>query len=400
MKTRTRKAELQTIARGISIDKPIDFHHRSGDTEDAGGNRLDLYASTESAEEVYFEEEDEKARRVFLKLFKKFLKTTYTKAEIKFLIMSASGAKPQEIRERLKITSLLKYREAIQEKGFKNAEALRAAVVCSGWSRAEEFAQTIFRRVEMYQCGEKIIEELPENKRARLIAERAKRYYEENREKLLECYKHYYEENREKILEHKKRYYEANLEQVLERSKRYYEENREQVLERVKRYCEENREKILKSNKYYYESHPEKMREKWKRYYEKNREKVLERVKRYDKAHPEKMREKLKRYRKAHPEKMRQYWAEHSRETNAKRKERRKNPENNDSLKWYKKNREQILERKKEYRKAHPEKIAEINKRYRERKKMEKLAAKLRAKENLPAIRIETAEAPQEIIIE
>lgn len=233
-----------------------------------------------------------------MKLFKKFLKMTYTKAERRFLIMSVSGAKSQELRQRLGITDILKYREAVQEKGFKNAEALRAAVVFSGWSRAEEFAETIFRRVEMYHRGENVIEELPENKRARKSLQKSMRYYEENREKVLERSKRYYGGNREKMLECFKRYYEGNREKLLERSKRYYEENRE----------------------------------------------------------------KMREYRKAHPEKTREY--------------------------------------RKAYREAHREENKEYQKAYRARRKMEKLAAKLRAEENLPAIRIEEAEAPQEIIIE
>ena len=54
----------------------------------------------------------------------------------------------------------------------------------------------------------------------------------------------YYEENRDKMLERRRRYCEENRDKVLERSRQYYEENRDKVLERSRQYNEENQEYV------------------------------------------------------------------------------------------------------------------------------------------------------------
>ena len=69
-----------------------------------------------------------------------------------------------------------------------------------------------------------------------------KKYYEENKEKILERSKKYGEENKEYIKEYKKKYYEENKEKILERSKKYGEENKENIKEYQKKYREENKE--------------------------------------------------------------------------------------------------------------------------------------------------------------
>ena len=81
--------------------------------------------------------------------------------------------------------------------------------------------------------------------------ERKRRFYEENREKVLERKRRFYEENREKVLERDRRYREENREKVLERKRRYYEENRDKRLEYRRRYREENRDILNQGNKIY-----------------------------------------------------------------------------------------------------------------------------------------------------
>ena len=173
----SKTSELKAITGGFSIDKPINYHHRNGDTESGGGSRLDFYAQTESAEEVFFADEDEKARRVFFKLFKKFLKHTYTNTERKFLLMTASGATNKELREVFDVRDLVSYAHAIQLKGYKNAETLRAAVRFSGWSKAEEFAETIFKRAELLQKGVNVVEYMPQSSEAIKRAQAKKLYW-------------------------------------------------------------------------------------------------------------------------------------------------------------------------------------------------------------------------------
>ena len=71
-------------------------------------------------------------------------------------------------------------------------------------------------------------------------AESKRRWYEENRDKVLGYDRRYYEENRDKVLESKRRWYEENRDKVLERKRRYHEENRDKVRQRRRRWQEEN----------------------------------------------------------------------------------------------------------------------------------------------------------------
>ena len=117
-----------------------------------------------------------------------------------------------------------------------------------------------------------------------------KKYYKNNRAKVLKKNKNYYEENREKVLKKNKNYYEENREKRIEYAKKYREENRE----KKKKYREENREKVLKKNKNYYEKNREKNIEYARKYREENREKLLENQKKYH----EKNREEKKKQQK------------------------------------------------------------------------------------------------------
>jgi hypothetical protein len=60
---------------------------------------------------------------------------------------------------------------------------------------------------------------------------RSKKYYEENRERMIETQKKHYEANKEKIAEYKRQYSEANREKIAENKRQYYESNREKIAE-------------------------------------------------------------------------------------------------------------------------------------------------------------------------
>ena len=81
----SKASELRLIRGQRSADAAINYHHRSGDSEGSGGNMLDRYAQSESAEEEYFEGEEERAREVFARAFRLYLKKTLTGKERKFL---------------------------------------------------------------------------------------------------------------------------------------------------------------------------------------------------------------------------------------------------------------------------------------------------------------------------
>ena len=57
----------------------------------------------------------------------------------------------------------------------------------------------------------------------------SRRYYEENRNNLLEYQRRYQEENRDKVREYQRWYREENIDKERESNRRYYEENPEYV---------------------------------------------------------------------------------------------------------------------------------------------------------------------------
>lgn len=76
-----------------------------------------------------------------------------------------------------------------------------------------------------------------------------KKYYQENREKLLIQKHDWYKQNQEKVKQYNKGYYEENKDKFKEHSKKYYRENREKVLKRQKEWAKNNPEKIQEYHK-------------------------------------------------------------------------------------------------------------------------------------------------------
>lgn len=73
---------------------------------------------------------------------------------------------------------------------------------------------------------------------------KAKQYYEENKEEILEYQKTYYEENKAKISETHKKYRTENNDKIVESKKEWFIANRDQVLEKNKAYRDENKEDL------------------------------------------------------------------------------------------------------------------------------------------------------------
>ena len=68
-----------------------------------------------------------------------------------------------------------------------------------------------------------------------------------------DCNQKYYEQNKDQILEYRQEYYEQNKDQILEYQQEYYEQNKEQILEQKKQYYEQNKEQILEKKREYYQ---------------------------------------------------------------------------------------------------------------------------------------------------
>ena len=119
--------------------------------------------------------------------------------------------------------------------------------------------------------------------------EKARKYYESNREKMIESQRKYYEANREKSIEKARKYNEANREKVREGQRKYYESNREKLIESKRKYNEANREKVIERQRKYNEANREKSIEYQRKYYEANREKMIEKARKYNEANREKI---------------------------------------------------------------------------------------------------------------
>jgi len=101
---------------------------------------------------------------------------------------------------------------------------------------------------------------------------RARQYYKDYRDKVLEYQKQYYLDNKDKISAYKKQYRQKNKEILAKKQKQRYEENKDKVLERNKQHYENNKDKILEQYKQYRQENREKLSEHHKQYYEKNKE--------------------------------------------------------------------------------------------------------------------------------
>ena len=119
----SKASELRLIRGQRSADAPINYHHRSGDLESSGGSMLDYYAQEESAEDSYFEEQEDSAREIFSRAFKLYLKKTLTGKERKFLSRVLSGAeKPQEVGREMGV-KWFEYLENIRRKAWEKFSA-------------------------------------------------------------------------------------------------------------------------------------------------------------------------------------------------------------------------------------------------------------------------------------
>ena len=98
------------------------------------------------------------------------------------------------------------------------------------------------------------------------------KYYEQNKDQILEYQQEYYEQNKDQILEYQQEYYEQNKDQILEYRQEYYEQNKDKILEQQKQYYEQNKDQILEQKKQYYEQNKEQILEKKRQYYKRKKE--------------------------------------------------------------------------------------------------------------------------------
>ena len=103
-----------------------------------------------------------------------------------------------------------------------------------------------------------------------------KEWRDDNKETLRDNKQKYYENNREIILERCKIYRDNVLDKVVVKNynENYYKNNTDTIKDRVRVYAENNKEKVRDYQKEYYNNHKETLRDKNKIYRETNTEKI------------------------------------------------------------------------------------------------------------------------------
>ena len=100
----------------------------------------------------------------------------------------------------------------------------------------------------------------------------ARKYQEQNKEKVAERDRKYRKQNKDKVAERNRKYQERNKEKIANQKRRYREKNKEIVAERMRKYREQNKEKVTERER------------KWR---EENKDIVTERIRKWQKANPE-----------------------------------------------------------------------------------------------------------------
>lgn len=119
--------------------------------------------------------------------------------------------------------------------------------------------------------------------------------------------------NKEIHMENAKKYREDNKDKIKEKRKKDYELNRDKKLSSNKEWVEKNKERSKEYSEEYRKVNSDKIKKSKKEYYLKNRKKLLEE----QKVYTEQNKEKIKEYRKSRYLKMPEYYVAKSNERRA-----------------------------------------------------------------------------------
>lgn len=143
-----------------------------------------------------------------------------------------------------------------------------------------------------------------QNNKEKIITQN-KEYNKRNRDKIIKRYKNYYETNKDQILKHNKEYYQNNKDVILNNQKLYYEQNKEGVAKKQQNYYENNKARILKYHQDYYQKNKEKIRTYQKKWEKANKRKVIEFRKTYYEINKKEIRNRIDEWRKNNPDRVR-----------------------------------------------------------------------------------------------
>lgn len=172
----SKKDELRLLRRQYSIDAPVNAHGRTGESSNVG-SMLDLYAHSESAEEILLQRDDEKARKRFEKGFSAYLEHVFTEEERELIRAVLARETSVYTTQDILRAEYIERMEWIQRKAYKNVKPLIALARKTGWSGATEFIKDIYERLKQLSAGADMTDVIPQNKREKAIREKRYQYF-------------------------------------------------------------------------------------------------------------------------------------------------------------------------------------------------------------------------------
>lgn len=317
----SKRDELRNLKYQRSADAPINIHGRTGESSDVG-SMLDLYAHSESPEEIIFARDDVKARERFQKGFDVYLERVFDEREREFLRELLHGERTAAKVGAAFGVNHFEFLQSIQRKAYENTKPLIKLARLSGWEGAAGFIRDILQRLRQLQNGAQINDVIPGNQKILELRTRKRILLQAWRKLNIEHYKAYSrvymkiwrKKHREKLRARSRQYYWDNRERELARNKKrrqnseyltreharalaYRREHREELCEKKREYFSRNREEINAKHRAYYEANKERI--KVERNTPEKREKRLMYMREYNRTHREKEREyRRKRYEK------------------------------------------------------------------------------------------------------
>jgi hypothetical protein len=181
---------------------------------------------------------------------------------------------------------------------------------------------------------------------------RARRWRQNNPDKVREKKRRHYGRNKEKVLARNRQYRSRHKEAIRKKERQRKTTNREQIRNYHKHWRKRNRESVKEGQRRYWSANRERLNEKNRLRYHRDRKSERERSRRYAALYPEKARTRRKRWLKNNPEKRRE---------RARQRYRRHSPaileRNRD---WARRNRGKLRQIKADYKKRNPEKVRKI----------------------------------------
>lgn len=120
------------------------------------------------------------------------------------------------------------------------------------------------------------------------------------------CAKKYHQENKDRINERNKQYYQENKDRI----KQYQQENKDKIKEYRKQYRQENKDRIKEYDKQYYQESKDRQKERSKQYYQENKNRIRE----YYKQYRQENKDKIKQYRQENKDGAREYHKQYNKQ--------------------------------------------------------------------------------------